>query len=94
MSGTHFSFRKVHSLTVHEDTPPNSIIYTISAEGPANIRYTFKDSCIFLGLHPVSGVLFTKQRITSESGNVNCTVSAQSSSNAEDTATLKIRVHF
>uniref|UniRef100_A0AAF5PQC7 Cadherin domain-containing protein n=2 Tax=Wuchereria bancrofti TaxID=6293 RepID=A0AAF5PQC7_WUCBA len=81
-----------YSLTVHESTPPNTIVYILKTNSVMSIRYSFRDPCPFLSVHPISGVIFTKLVTNSASIHHTCIAIARNSLGTEDFMELKISV--
>ncbi|VDN03543.1 unnamed protein product [Thelazia callipaeda] len=78
------------SLTLYESMPPNTIVYTLSTSSLTSIRYSFRDPCPLLALHPISGVISTK--VLTKSAPQTCIAVGRNSLGAEDSILLKINV--
>lgn len=69
-------------------------MYSLDTDGVANIRYSFRDSCPFLSVHPISGAISTKLVTSAQSLPHTCMATARNSVGDEDFMELKINVCF
>uniref|UniRef100_A0A0R3RJ46 Cadherin n=1 Tax=Elaeophora elaphi TaxID=1147741 RepID=A0A0R3RJ46_9BILA len=83
-----------YSLTIHESTPPNTIVYILNTDNVIGVRYSFRDPCPFLSLHPISGVIATKSIASAAAASIphTCIAIARNSLGSEDFTELKINV--
>ncbi|CAG9538889.1 unnamed protein product [Cercopithifilaria johnstoni] len=81
-----------YSLTIHESTPPNTIVYILNTGSAISIRYSFRDPCPLLAIHPISGLISTKFVTSAASIPHTCIVRARNSLGTEDFMELKINV--
>ncbi|EJD75084.1 cadherin domain-containing protein [Loa loa] len=82
-----------YSLTIHESSQPDTIVYILNTDGVASIRYSFRDPCPFLSVHPISGVISTKL-VTNAATSFphTCIAIARNSLGTEDSMELKINI--
>lgn len=85
-------FRSSYTLTIHESAPPNTIVYVLNTDSITSIRYSFRDPCPFLSVHPISGVISTKLVTNVASVPHTCIAVARNSLGTEDFMELKINV--
>ncbi|KAL4002923.1 Cadherin domain family protein [Acanthocheilonema viteae] len=81
-----------YSLNIHESTPPNTIVYILNTDSVTSIRYSFRDPCPLLAVHPISGVISTKFVTSTASVPHTCVAVARNSLGTEDFMELKINV--
>ncbi|OZC11535.1 hypothetical protein X798_01393 [Onchocerca flexuosa] len=81
-----------YSLSIHESTPSNTIVYTLNTNSITSIRYSFRDPCPFLSVHPISGIISTRPITSTASVSHTCVAVARNAMGTEDFMELKIRI--